>query len=156
MHLVLFISGTLRPRRSSSTSQTELVSSEWIKSFGNFYADAAIVIIVRNKVDLPDRLVQPEEAKTWAKASDAFYVETSTKTGQRVKVLFDQFVTTLTPIVAAAKGTTTSRTRIIRKRKVIVSEPARFPLKRSRRMEIASKSLNYRRLNFFSCLPSFF
>jgi small GTP-binding protein len=84
---------------------------EWLKSFRNVCADAAIVIIVGNKADLPDRVIQPEEAKIWAKASDAFYVETSAKTGQGVKILFDQLVTTLTPAVAAARGLTTPRTR---------------------------------------------
>jgi small GTP-binding protein len=70
---------------------------EWINSFRNVCTDSAIVIVVGNKCDRTDRTVQAEEAKAWAKEHDASYVETSAKTGQGVKVLFDELVALLAP-----------------------------------------------------------
>jgi small GTP-binding protein len=69
----------------------------WVNSFRNACSDTSIVIVVGNKSDRIERIVQAEEAKAWAKEHDASYVETSAKTGQGVKVLFDELVALLAP-----------------------------------------------------------
>jgi GTPase SAR1 family protein len=54
-------------------------------------------MIVGNKCDRRDRCVPPEDGKALAKINEAEYIETSAKTGQGVKVLFDQLAATLAP-----------------------------------------------------------
>ena len=68
---------------------------DWIKAFRNVSGDNTIVIVVGNKCDLSDRAVQVQEAKEWASVNDCSYVETSAKTGQGVKLLFDELVSLL-------------------------------------------------------------
>jgi small GTP-binding protein len=70
---------------------------DWVTSFRNVCTDSALVIVVGNKSERQDRAVPPEEAKAWAREHDAPYVETSAKTGQGVKVLFDELVALLAP-----------------------------------------------------------
>jgi small GTP-binding protein len=72
---------------------------DWINSFRNVCRDSAIVIVVGNKSERTDRTVQADEAKAWAKEHNASYVETSAKTGQGVKVLFDELVALLAPSI---------------------------------------------------------
>lgn len=69
--------------------------ADWIKAFRSVGGDNTILIVIGNKCDLPDRQIQTAEAKEWAKDHDCSYVETSAKTGQGIKVLFDALVTSI-------------------------------------------------------------
>lgn len=69
--------------------------SEWIKAFRSVAGDNTVLIIVGNKCDLPDRVVQIQEAKEWAAANGCKYVETSAKTGQGINILFDELVASI-------------------------------------------------------------
>jgi small GTP-binding protein len=70
---------------------------DWISSFRDVCTISAVVIVVGNKSDRAERAVQSEEAKAWARGRNASYVETSAKTGQGVRVLFDELVSLLAP-----------------------------------------------------------
>jgi small GTP-binding protein len=70
---------------------------DWVRDFRDVCTNTATVIIVGNKSDRQDRVVGPDEAKAWAKENNASYVETSAKTGQGVRVLFDELVILLAP-----------------------------------------------------------
>jgi small GTP-binding protein len=79
--------------------------SKWIRAFRDASTALAIVLIVGNKSDRSDRAIRSEEAKSLAKEHNASYVETSAKTGQGVKVLFDELVGLLAPsLVAVAES----------------------------------------------------
>lgn len=68
---------------------------DWIKAFRSVSGENTVLIVIGNKCDLSDRQIQTIEAKEWAKDHDCSYVETSAKTGQGVKVLFDALVTSV-------------------------------------------------------------
>lgn len=68
---------------------------DWIKAFRSVAGDNTVLIVVGNKCDLPDRAVQIQEAKEWAATNNCKYVETSAKTGQGIKILFDELIASI-------------------------------------------------------------
>ena len=69
---------------------------KWVEDVKNERGNDAVVVIVGNKIDkTEERAVTAEEAQEKAKNFDAFYIETSAKTGDNVKTLFKQIATTL-------------------------------------------------------------
>jgi small GTP-binding protein len=72
--------------------QTFLDIGEWYTKFVTVCPNA-VVAVIANKIDRPDRLV-PEEAgamiKDWL---DVLYFESSAKTGENVNHLFNQLIT---------------------------------------------------------------
>jgi small GTP-binding protein len=74
---------------------------EWVTSFRDVCTETSVVVIVGNKSDREDREIERDEAKQWAKSHSASYVETSAKTGEGVKVLFDELVSRLAPSLVA-------------------------------------------------------
>jgi small GTP-binding protein len=65
----------------------------WIKSFRSVSGEAAIVIVVGNKMDLVDeQVVQIEEAQHWAQVEGLDFLPASAKTGSGVREVFDKLL----------------------------------------------------------------
>jgi small GTP-binding protein len=72
--------------------QTFLDIGEWYTKFITVCPNA-VVAVVANKIDRPDRLVPPEAGKMIEKWLDLTHYETSAKTGENVTTLFIDLVT---------------------------------------------------------------
>ncbi|MCK4567381.1 MAG: GTP-binding protein [Candidatus Thorarchaeota archaeon] len=72
--------------------QTFLDIGEWYTKLITVCPNA-VVAVVANKVDRPDRLVPPEAGNMVKKWLDVFHYETSAKTGHNVNTLFTDLVT---------------------------------------------------------------
>jgi len=72
--------------------QTFLDIGEWYTKFITVCPNA-VVAIVANKIDRPDRLVPPEAGDMVKNWLDVFHYETSAKTGENVNTLFTDLVT---------------------------------------------------------------
>jgi small GTP-binding protein len=75
--------------------------AEWVALFRHVRPISSIVLIVGNKCDRQDRVIEPDEGKEWAKNHSASYIETSAKTGEGVKILFDRLIALLAPSLLA-------------------------------------------------------
>lgn len=60
----------------------------WVEEAYESIGRKVPVLVVGNKIDLPDRAVDPYEAKKWAEDQGFFYMETSAKTGEGVADMF--------------------------------------------------------------------
>ena len=79
-----------------TNKQTFTNCDKWVEDVKNERGNDAVVVLVGNKIDkAEERAVTTEEAQEKAKNFDAFYIETSAKTGDNVKQLFKQIATTL-------------------------------------------------------------
>ncbi|MFQ5833079.1 MAG: GTP-binding protein [Candidatus Thorarchaeota archaeon] len=67
-------------------SFTEL--SKWVAEADESIGVRVPMIVVGNKIDLPDRAVPPTEAKKWAEDQGFLYMESSAKTGDGVADMF--------------------------------------------------------------------
>ncbi len=67
-------------------SFTEL--EKWVKEADESIGARVPMVVVGNKIDLPDRMVSPEEAKKWAEDHGFLYMESSAKTGEGVADMF--------------------------------------------------------------------
>ncbi len=67
-------------------SFTEL--EKWVKEADESIGSRVPMIVVGNKIDLPDRMVSSEEAKKWAEEQGFLYMESSAKTGEGVADMF--------------------------------------------------------------------
>ncbi|TFG09020.1 GTP-binding protein [Candidatus Thorarchaeota archaeon] len=67
-------------------SFTEL--PKWVQEADESIGTRAPILVVGNKVDLPDRTVSAEEAKKWAEDQGFLYMESSAKTGEGVADMF--------------------------------------------------------------------
>jgi len=72
--------------------QTFLDIGEWYTKFITVCPNA-VVAVVANKIDRPDRLVPPEAGNMVKNWLDVFHYETSAKTGENVNTLFTDLVT---------------------------------------------------------------
>ncbi len=72
--------------------QTFLDIGEWYTRFITVCPNA-VVAVVANKIDRPDRLVPPEAGEMIKDWLDVFHYETSAKTGENVTTLFTDLVT---------------------------------------------------------------
>ena len=61
---------------------------KWVKEADESIGARVPMIVVGNKIDLPDRMVSPEEAKQWAEERGFLYMESSAKTGEGVADMF--------------------------------------------------------------------
>jgi GTPase SAR1 family protein len=74
------------------TNQRTFTNLEhWITTFREAAEPNSRLIVVGNKCDLR-RAIPLEDIKAWAREHKYSYVETSAKTGQGVKVLFDELI----------------------------------------------------------------
>ncbi len=67
-------------------SFTEL--PKWVQEADESIGTRVPIVVVGNKVDLPDRAVSSEEAKKWAEDQGFLYMESSAKTGEGVADMF--------------------------------------------------------------------
>jgi small GTP-binding protein len=72
--------------------QTFLDIGEWYTKFVTVCPNA-VVAVVANKIDRPDRLVPAEAGEMIKSWLDVLYFESSAKTGENVNHLFDQLIT---------------------------------------------------------------
>lgn len=67
-----------------------------IKDFVSTIRDStrldSVIVLVGNKIDLPNRAVSTEEASTFARSQGLLYTETSAKTGEGIQELFEMLV----------------------------------------------------------------
>jgi Ras-related protein Rab-6A len=76
--------------------QTFINCDKWVEDVKAERGGDAVIFIIGNKVDkIEERIVTLEEAQAKAKSLEAFYLETSAKTGDNIKQLFKQIATTL-------------------------------------------------------------
>jgi small GTP-binding protein len=64
---------------------------EWLSDLRDYAGDDIPFAVIGNKVDLIDKrdeLYERENAEVFAKKEDTFYIETSAKTGEKVKKAF--------------------------------------------------------------------
>ncbi|EAY22783.1 Ras family protein [Trichomonas vaginalis G3] len=66
--------------------------NEWVSEFRSVAGENTIVLLVGNKIDLPERAVEKEEAQEWATKNNCIYMETSARNGTGVKQLFTTLV----------------------------------------------------------------
>ncbi len=67
-------------------SFTEL--EKWVAEADESIGSRVPMLVVGNKIDLPDRTVSSDEAKAWAEANGFLYMESSAKTGEGVADMF--------------------------------------------------------------------
>ncbi|MHA1770129.1 MAG: GTP-binding protein [Candidatus Thorarchaeota archaeon] len=67
-------------------SFTEL--EKWVQEADESIGSRVPMVVVGNKIDLPDRMVSAEEAKKWAEDQGFLYMESSAKTGEGVADMF--------------------------------------------------------------------
>ncbi|MHA1576140.1 MAG: Rab family GTPase [Candidatus Thorarchaeota archaeon] len=70
--------------------RTFIVLEEWLKELETAVGKKIPLILVANKTDLPDRVVEPAEGKEFADARDMPYLETSAKTGEGILDIFEE------------------------------------------------------------------
>lgn len=68
---------------------------KWITDVRNERGSEVLLVIVANKIDLPERDVSTEEAEQFAKNNEATYVEVSAKQGNNISNLFMNVAGTL-------------------------------------------------------------
>ncbi len=61
---------------------------QWVEEAYESIGRQVPALVVGNKIDLPDRAVDPYEAKEWAESNGFLYMETSAKTGDGVADMF--------------------------------------------------------------------
>lgn len=66
--------------------------SVWVSEFRSVAGENTIILLVGNKIDLPDRAVDKEEATEWALKNNCIYMETSARNGAGIKQLFSTLV----------------------------------------------------------------
>ncbi|TXT54949.1 MAG: hypothetical protein BAJATHORv1_50202 [Candidatus Thorarchaeota archaeon] len=78
-----------------SRRRTFIVLEEWLEELEKALGKKIPLVLVANKTDLPDRVVDPAEGKEFAERHDMPYVESSAKTGQGIVDIFEQLAKTL-------------------------------------------------------------
>eukprot|EP00388_Colpodella_angusta_P012256 GDKJ01031110.1.p1 GENE.GDKJ01031110.1~~GDKJ01031110.1.p1 ORF type:complete len:194 (-),score=36.88 GDKJ01031110.1:194-775(-) len=64
-------------------------AKRWIPEL-NSLLDEAVLALVGNKCDLPHREVDTTDAKKFAEENNLYYIETSAKTGENVREMFEE------------------------------------------------------------------
>ncbi len=69
--------------------RTFIVLEEWLDELEKAIGKKIPLILVANKTDLPDRVVEPAEGKAFAEKHSMPYLETSAKTGEGIIDIFE-------------------------------------------------------------------
>ena len=75
--------------------RTFIVLEEWLEELHKALGKDIPLILVANKTDLPDRIVEPSEGREFADNHNMPYVESSAKTGEGIIDIFDQLARVL-------------------------------------------------------------
>ncbi len=75
--------------------RTFIVLEEWLTELRKAINKDIPLVLVANKTDLPDRVVEPAEGHEFAKAHNMPYVESSAKTGEGIIDIFEELAKTL-------------------------------------------------------------
>ncbi|MFX0108222.1 MAG: Rab family GTPase [Candidatus Hodarchaeota archaeon] len=78
-----------------SRRRTFMLLDEWLEELKRAIGKDIPLVLVANKTDLPDRVVEPSEGREYADAHGMPYVESSAKTGEGVVDIFEQLGNTL-------------------------------------------------------------
>ena len=70
--------------------RTFIVLEEWLKELETAVGKKIPLILVANKTDLPDRVIEPAEGKEFADSHDMPYLESSAKTGEGIVDIFEE------------------------------------------------------------------
>ncbi len=70
--------------------RTFIVLEEWLEELRKAIGKDIPLILVANKTDLPDRIVEPSEGREFAANHNMPYVESSAKTGEGIIDIFEQ------------------------------------------------------------------
>lgn len=69
--------------------RTFIVLDEWLDELIKAVGKKIPLVLVANKTDLPDRVVEPQEGREFADKHDMPYLESSAKTGEGILDIFD-------------------------------------------------------------------
>lgn len=75
--------------------RTFIVLQEWLDELHKALGKDIPLILVANKTDLPDRVVEPSEGREFADSRNMPYVESSAKTGEGIIDIFEQLARVL-------------------------------------------------------------
>lgn len=70
--------------------RTFIVLEEWLDELRKAIGKDIPLVLVANKTDLPDRVVEPSEGNEFADRHEMPYIESSAKTGEGVIDIFDE------------------------------------------------------------------
>ena len=73
-----------------SRRRTFLALEEWLSELNKAINKEIPLVLVANKTDLPDRVVEPSEGHEFADSHKMPYVESSAKTGQGIVDIFEE------------------------------------------------------------------
>ena len=75
--------------------RTFIVLEEWLDELHKAINKKIPLILVANKTDLPDRVVEPSEGRDFADRHEMPYLESSAKTGEGIVDIFQQLAEVL-------------------------------------------------------------
>jgi small GTP-binding protein len=64
----------------------------WLHDLGNYTPSNTPLVLVGNKIDLPNRVISKGEGEKAAKEVHAIHIETSARTGENVRKLFEKLI----------------------------------------------------------------
>lgn len=75
--------------------RTFIVLEEWLEELRKALGKDIPLILVANKTDLPDRVVEPSEGREFADSHNMPYIESSAKTGEGIVDIFEELAEVL-------------------------------------------------------------
>lgn len=75
--------------------RTFIVLEEWLDELEKAIGKKIPLVLVANKTDLPDRVVEPAEGKQFAAKHSMPYIESSAKTGEGIVDIFEELAKVL-------------------------------------------------------------
>jgi len=64
----------------------------WLDDIRTYNPSNLPLVLVGNKIDLPDRVISKDEGEKAAKEIHALFIETSAKTGENVRKMFERLI----------------------------------------------------------------
>ncbi len=75
--------------------RTFIVLEEWLEELYKALGKHIPLVLVANKTDLPDRVVEPSEGREFADSHNMPYLESSAKTGEGIVDIFSDLAEVL-------------------------------------------------------------